>query len=55
MPGGWLKGREQLPHLVSRKYSSQNALWERETINSDKNCFSKAGNLHIQSVHSIYS
>lgn len=54
MPSGLLKGSEHSPHLVSHKYPSQYALWERETINSE-NCFSKAGNLHIQSVHWIYS
>lgn len=55
MLSGLLKGWEHSPHLVSRKYPSQYALWERETINSENNCFSKAGNLHIQSVHWIYS
>lgn len=51
MPSGWLKGGEQSPHLVPRKYPSQYDLWERESINSENNCFSKAGNWHIQSIH----
>lgn len=47
MPNGWLKGGEQSLHLVPSKYSSQYALWERETVNSENNCFSKVVNLHF--------